>query len=320
MLIVCPNCKARFNFDEQKVAGGGIRLLCSKCRAIFRVARKGPAPVAASDPGTRSPDPPARIKVVVANESPAFCKAVTKVLATEPFDLATYNDGKEALTAIMQLKPEVVLLDVALPTMYGFEVCDAIRREPTVAATKIIFIASIYDKTRYKRAPQSLYGADDYIEKHHIPDSLAAMIYRLVSGQEPAAPSAGEQGAEETEGIPQELSRKEAAFQAVTRRELQLDERESSAPAASLSAELGEAHIKAKRLARIIVSDILLYNQERVEQGIKEGTFFDLLADDITEGRALYASRVTDEVSNTTCYLEDAFNNLIAMKQKELGL
>ena len=139
------------------------------------------------------------MKVVVANESPAFCSAVQKVLASEPFDVYTYNDGKIALAAIEQLKPDVVLLDVALPSMYGFEVCEAVRNNPEIATVKLILIASIYDKTRYKRSPNSFYGADDYIEKHHIPDSLATMIYRLVSGQKPLDGPAGKSLATEEE-------------------------------------------------------------------------------------------------------------------------
>ena len=178
MQIVCPGCKTRFSFDEQKVGADGLKLCCSKCKSFFRVVRKNPLPDAAPLSELAPPGQLPRIKVVVANESPAFCKAVAGVLASEPFDVFTFNDGREAMTAITQMKPDVVLLDVALPSMYGFEVCDAIRKDPAIAGIKIILIASIYDKTRYKRAPLSLYGADDYIEKHHIPDTLAVMIYR----------------------------------------------------------------------------------------------------------------------------------------------
>src|SRR5512143_2835781 len=158
MQIVCPGCKTRFSFDVEKVDSFGIKLCCNKCKTIFRVVRKSPQPGAPPLSGPTCSAEPPRIKVVVANESPAFCKAVTGVLASEPFDVFTYHDGREALNAIMQLKPDVVLLDVALPSMYGFEVCDAVRKDPAIAGIKLILIASIYDKTRYKRAPQSLYG------------------------------------------------------------------------------------------------------------------------------------------------------------------
>jgi predicted Zn finger-like uncharacterized protein len=323
MLIVCPGCKTKFSFDEQKVGTDGIKLRCSKCNAIFRVVRKSPRPVAATQSAVSSAFQPPRIKVVVANESLAFCKAVKSVLANEPFDVFTYNDGKEAFDAIMELKPDVILLDVALPSMYGFEVCDAIKKNPAISSVKAILIASIYDKTRYKRAPLSLYGADDYIEKHHIPDALTAMIYRLISCQKQAEspPDTLMALEEEAQTAPQELSTDEMNAQAIARQVLKRDEEnKTSLPETPVERDFPEAHVKARRLARIIVSDIVLYNQDKVEEGVSNGTFFDLLADDITEGRALYKRRVSEEIRKNTSYLEDGFEELIAKKKKELGL
>ncbi|HEX2768929.1 MAG TPA: response regulator [Geobacteraceae bacterium] len=323
MLIVCPGCKTKFSFDEKKVGADGIKLRCSKCIAIFRVVRKSPEPVVAPPSGGPSHTLLPRIKVVVANESTAFCKAVTKVLANESFDVYAYNDGREAFNAILQLKPDVILLDVALPSMYGFEICDAIRKNPEIASVKAILIASIYDKTRYKRAPLSLYGADDYIEKHHIPDSLTAMIYRLVSGQKQVEqpPDARPTVEEEAQAASQQLSSSEMNAQEITRQELKRDEESvTSLPMVPSVPEFPEAHTKARRLARIIVSDIALYNQAKVEEGIMNGTFHELLADDITEGRALYIRRVSEEIRKNSSYLEDGFAELRAKKKMELGL
>jgi len=331
MLIVCPSCKTKFSFDEQKVGTDGVKLRCSKCLTIFRVMRKAPVPAPQPVNMTGSaplPTPAAqqgapRLKVLVANESAAFCGAVTKVLTTEPFDVYTYNDGKMAFAAIEQLKPDVVLLDVALPSMYGFEICEAVRKNPAVSSVKLILLASIYDKTRYKRAPNSLYGADGYIEKHHIPDSLVGMIYNLVSGQKPVEATAGQKAPAEEEGqaAPEWPTRREIAAQDAVREELKKDEEhETSVPVAPSPPELPEAHVKARRLARIIVSDIVLYNQAKVEEGVRKGCFYELLADDIKEGRALYIRRVSEDIRQATSYLEDTFEELIAKKKRELNL
>jgi predicted Zn finger-like uncharacterized protein len=324
MLIVCPSCKTKFTFDEQKVGTDGVKLRCSKCRTIFRVTRKTAPP---SEPAAAPPQSSfattARIKVIVANESPAFCAAVQKVLAVEPFDVFTYNDGKATLDAVEQLRPDVVLLDVALPTMYGFEVCEAVRNNPDSDSVKLILIASIYDKTRYKRAPSTCYGADDYIEKHHIPDSLASMIYRLVSGQKQVDVPAGNVPPPEEEGqsAVDWPTHREMADQEAVREELKRDEEQETFVMPAPSApELSDAHKKAKRLARIIVSDIVLYNQTKVEEGARNGTFYDLLADDIREGRALYERRVTEEIRNDTSYLEEGFEELLTKKRRELNL
>jgi predicted Zn finger-like uncharacterized protein len=331
MLIVCPGCKTKFSFDEHKIGSDGVRLRCSKCHAIFRVLRKAaesvpPTGINASPPAAQEPvgdQGVPRLKVVVANESAAFCGAVKKVLSDEPFEVHCFNDGKIAFAAIEEMKPDLVLLDVALPSMYGFEICEAIRKDPVLSPIKLILLASIYDKTRYKRAPNSLYGADGYIEKHHIPDSLIGMIYNLVSGQKPVGSSDSRklQAEEEGQTAPEWPTQREIADREAVREELKKDEeQETSAPAPPTPPELPEAQVKARRLARIIVSDIVLYNQVKVEEGIRNGTFYELLADDIKEGRALYIRRISEEIRRVTSYLEDAFEELIAKKKRELSL
>jgi predicted Zn finger-like uncharacterized protein len=262
-----------------------------------------------------------RLRVVVANESLPFCEAVRKILASEPFELFVCTDGKDALDTVERVTPHLLLLDVALPTMFGFEVCERVRQNPALADVKIVLIASIYDKTRYKRSPNSLYGADDYLEKHHIPDSLIPMIYRLVSGSTslPTIPSCDELALQEksrTEIRQAEVSQTLAAEQESHPAAQQAEQE----PLAPQQAELSEVQIKARRLARIIVSDISLYSQAKVEQGVREGTFYALLADDIREGELLYRQRVSESVRETTSYLTDAFEDLITKKRAELRI
>lgn len=96
------------------------------------------------------------------------------------------------------------------------------------------------------------------------------------------------------------------------------DQPATSAPPAS--PRQSPAHEKAKRLARLIVSDIVLYNQAAVEEGIRNNTFAELLAHEIQEARTLYAQRVSEEIRKDTSYLEEAFADLIARKKRDLGV
>jgi predicted Zn finger-like uncharacterized protein len=318
MLVGCPKCRTRYRLDDSRIKAEGSILRCSRCRTVFRVVGKVPAvapPVCAASSERRG----ASVVVLVANESPDFCRAVERALVSEPFTVLCRHDGREALDLIEERLPDVVVLDVALPTVYGFEICDRIRNNPALSSVKTILIASIYDKTRYKREPQSLYGADDYIEKHHIPDSLAAKIYRLVFGQK-----ADEQAAEETSAVEEQdgidlrdISVREMADQEAVREQIRLDEEVKTCSADS--AVSADAHDKARRLARIIVSDIALYNQNKVEEGIQSGTFHELFHDEIQEGRLLYNRRVPEEVRSGTSYLEDTFEEFLTQKKGELS-
>jgi CheY-like chemotaxis protein len=315
MLIVCPNCKKRFDLEPGSLEEDK-KFRCSSCRAVFHLVKKGAEPV------------PGRLKVVIANESVPFCEAVLKVLAAEPFETFVCHDGRLALETVERVLPQLLLLDVALPGLLGFEVCERVRQNPALSGVKIVLIASVYDKTRYKRSPVSLYGADDYLEKHHIPDALVPMIYRLASGSAPL------------QKRPDAL---ELAAQSDVRCEIrQCEVRETSSaepppgspvdgglspagasgePATDPSLpDLDESTARARRLARIIVSDIALYNQAKVEQGVREGSFYRVLADEIGEGELLYRQRVSRQVLEATNCLADAFEELIAKKRAELRI
>ncbi len=81
-----------------------------------------------------------------------------------------------------------------------------------------------------------------------------------------------------------------------------------------------DANAKARRLARLIVSDIALYNRKNVERGVREGNFLELLEQDIKEARSLYARRVSEEIRNNTSYLDEAFQELFEKTKQELNL
>lgn len=59
---------------------------------------------------------------------------------------------------------------------------------------------------------------------------------------------------------------------------------------------------QARRLARAIVSDVAIYNREKVEQGIKNDNIFDLLRDQLTEGREHFQSRVIKEFADSNIF------------------
>ena len=68
---------------------------------------------------------------------------------------------------------------------------------------------------------------------------------------------------------------------------------------------------KAMRLARAIASDISLYNEERVKEGIENDTFFDALAGELEEGRELYKSRVAPPLYEETNFYDRAVVDII---------
>jgi len=72
-----------------------------------------------------------------------------------------------------------------------------------------------------------------------------------------------------------------------------------------------EEKVKAMRLARAIASDISLYNEQKIVKGIEQDNLFDVLKDEIEEGRELYKSRVSQELFTTTNFYERALIDIV---------
>ena len=297
MLTVCPTCKTSIGLKQAPPAvGANIR--CSNCRSIFRlVPKRNPLP------STHSTYDSSRITIVVANDDPQFSPAIGRILGGG-FRLVPCHDGPSTLVAVERFKPHLALIDVALPVLFGFQVCEAIRSNPEFASVKLIITTSTYDTRRYIRTSESLYGADALIEKHRIPAALKELVEGLIPSrvQAPASDVT-------LPPVPVPPVIKDSTATGV----------EAKGAGKISDDAVPVDHKKAQRLARLIVSDIALYNKSLVEAGVRNGTFYKVLDDDIREGRALYERRVAEEIRNCTSYLDDAFADLIRRKEKELA-
>jgi CheY-like chemotaxis protein len=84
-------------------------------------------------------------------------------LSSRGFDVQTATDGRSALARVEELKPDLVLLDVMMPGMDGWEVCRVIKQHPTLGETKVVMVTAkggFEDKFEGLRS-----GADDYVVK-----------------------------------------------------------------------------------------------------------------------------------------------------------
>ena len=88
-------------------------------------------------------------------------------------------------------------------------------------------------------------------------------------------------------------------------------------PAGDLPEETQEVE-DARRLARLILSDIIIYHSAKVEQGIRENSFFEVLHDEIEEGRQYYESRVPMRVRRDSEIYIETLQQFVQMKREEL--
>lgn len=117
-------------------------------------------------------------RVLVVDDVPANVKLLEARLAAEYFEVMTALSGTEALAAIAEHQPDIVLLDVMMPGMDGFEACRRIKGDPVTAHIPVVMVTAL-DETRDRVAGLES-GADDFLTKPVDDAALFARVRSLV--------------------------------------------------------------------------------------------------------------------------------------------
>lgn len=103
------------------------------------------------------------IKLLFADDSVTMHKVIQLTLESEDIDLRVANDGKEALAAVGEEKPDVLIAEVAMPVMNGFELCRQIKHSPQTKHIPVILISGELEE--YDEELGATVGADAHITK-----------------------------------------------------------------------------------------------------------------------------------------------------------
>ncbi len=109
-----------------------------------------------------------RSRILIVDDQALMRNHMHRLLADEGYELEFAEDGRKALDKIESFRPDLILLDVRMPVMDGFEVCRRVRENPATAEIPIIMITAFDD--RHARMEGIQAGADDFIPKPY--DSL----------------------------------------------------------------------------------------------------------------------------------------------------
>jgi class 3 adenylate cyclase len=117
----------------------------------------------------------ARTRVLVVDDQPANVRLLDAILTPLGYDVPTASSGEEALQAIAADVPDLVLLDIVMPGMDGYEVCERIRERPETAYLPVVMITASGDEQKVQ-ALQA--GADDFLTK---PIDRSELLARVAS-------------------------------------------------------------------------------------------------------------------------------------------
>jgi CheY-like chemotaxis protein len=345
--------------------------------------------------------------VLIADPEVEQGKSTASALAQWGLQPTLVHDGVEAILAIQRLLPRAIVIDAALPKMFGFQICEIVKRNESLREIHVVLVGAIHNQNRYRRPPEEIYGADAYIERQDLPDSLRSILQGfgmlssasespvipaaaaipmappVVASAPTTAPAVEEMPAAETpaarqivEPVPttapvveempaaetpaarqivdpvpttapvvEEMPAAEtpAARQIVepvpttapvveempaaetpaarrivepvpttepavaTEPSVVQQTPESVAPLESASEDSGvdEEVEQAERLARIVVSDIVLYSKEKFEAAVQAGNVLEAMQPEIAEGRSLFVARVDASIQETRDFLTE---------------
>jgi len=105
-------------------------------------------------------------KILFVEDDDALANVYITRLQAEGFDVKRVPNGEDALSSTLQYRPDLILLDVMMPKISGFDVLDILRNTPEVGNVKIVMLTALSQQTDIDRA-KSL-GVDDYLVKSQV--------------------------------------------------------------------------------------------------------------------------------------------------------
>lgn len=282
MIARCPQCESRYRVAPEKVGPQGARLRCTKCGNVFRVEPAQMDDVASAKPPAAASLPLSRALVAEADGQAA--ERIVEFLSRWQIPADVVADGAEALLRVHRKRPGLVVLGGHLPAMAAPVVTEIIRRTAELKSVRVIRVAPIDEPAG---APE--FDADYTLEPGDLPNGLGDLLERLGVGQRPAAPAPKPTPAA-------------TPLPAATPTPAPPPVQPARPPAAApVDSELAGA----ERLTRIIVSDIILYDDTKFQRAVKEGNVLEAFENELTEAKALFHQRVPEKVRSKRDFLSE---------------
>ena len=102
-------------------------------------------------------------RILLVDDNQQNLELIQAYLESLPVEIETARDGIEAIEAVERQRPDLVLLDVMMPRMSGFEVCQKLKANTETRDIVVIMVTALHEVADYERAVES--GTDDFLSK-----------------------------------------------------------------------------------------------------------------------------------------------------------
>lgn len=179
MLLKCPNCGSRIRMPTPDLKEKIVRYLCLGCEQIVRLDLVSDEIQTSSS--TSRPQLSHAIRVLVIDDAGEFLKLAERLLVEKGFEVITAQDGAEGLKKISEEHPDVIVLDLMMPRMSGFEVLRTLKTNSyykNQKQTPVLVTSSSYNPAESQLLIDM--GANGFMSKDSVPEFLIYRINKLL--------------------------------------------------------------------------------------------------------------------------------------------
>lgn len=117
--------------------------------------------------------------ILIIEDDDFFGGLISKKIADEGFDVSIATDGKKGLEQVKKIKPDLVLLDLLLPNMDGYEVLSEVKKDQAVSSIPVIILSNLNQKEDVEKGMKL--GASDFLMKFQFtPEEVVAKIKKAL--------------------------------------------------------------------------------------------------------------------------------------------
>ena len=122
-------------------------------------------------------------RILIVDDEPHLVRSLSFILAKEGYDVVNAGDGEEALQKVSEQKPDLMFLDIMMPKMNGYEVCETLRKIPELKDIYIIILSA--KGWEIDKAKALSVGADEFMSKPFSPLDVVSKVKKALESSTP---------------------------------------------------------------------------------------------------------------------------------------
>ena len=177
MVVRCPHCKSVIRLREVEGQTRVIKYLCSNCQDIVRIDLVQDE-VKSSSSADSFEKTDHRKTILVADDTVTVRKVAARLLAAAGYHVLEAEDGRQALDLVQSEHPDLILLDLLMPRMTGFDVLREIKKIGRVKEIPILVMSGVFKKDVLDFLHAA--GVAGFLDKEQIKDSLLFRVQQIL--------------------------------------------------------------------------------------------------------------------------------------------